>query len=127
MQITWEELKKRTVDLVGRDAQLEEDGEVYRGPIRNLVFLGENIDVIVDWAVCEVANGWRTHFALPNSLLMANMKFCEPWESGGVIEFHVPHIGRLKILPVGDNLKPPTEEIARLVKSADDSDPPPAA
>ena len=107
----WEDVLKRN-DIVGGDLEAHEDGNIYRGPIKNIELKNGMVDIQLDWCAMMPKSGnpnlgqWKAHHITIASVDAEVL----PREGGGSrVTVVVPGLGMWFIFPKGDSKLDPAK------------------
>ena len=99
--ITWKDVLART-DLVGGDIETQEDGRVFRGPIRSVRNAGNTILFETHWAAVMERPGVWKKYGDANTAISVEMSWATPSDVGqGRVAFSIPFVGMATIFPKG--------------------------
>ncbi len=101
----WDELMKKEDSFYGRDAELLEDGRVFRGPICGIRMVDNLFSILTSWCATFESDTWVFESHVPREVAEVRTSMTNPIrkEDGSVV-ISIPYIGVLRILKRGDKL-----------------------
>lgn len=96
MDLTWEDVLN--MDLIGCDIESSENGQVFRGPIKEVKSDEERIVFITSWTAILNFDVWKVHDSINE--ISVNRDKIKPQDRGdGKVMWKFPALGHFVIFP----------------------------